>query len=335
MAHKPPFIFKWLTFQNLAFARNITLIFFLLIIANTFAHAQQSPIDPDDATQIIKLWPDKIPFSNGTIGQEEITDKGHVRNIQDPNIAVYLPPKDNATGAAVVICPGGGYWLLAIHHEGYDIARWLNSIGVAGIVVKNRLPTSGNITDTTEVAMTDAQRAVRLTRYHAADWGLDTAKIGIMGFSAGGHLASTVGTHFDYGLKNEADPVQQVSCRPDFMILMYPVISMSEDYMHKGSMHNLLGKQPDKAQMLRFSNEKQVTDDTPITFLAASTDDKGVPVANSIAFYEALLSHGISAELHLFHSGQHGFGLGRRDGTSHNMWSENCRAWLQDMVINK
>lgn len=287
------------------------------------------------AQKIMKLWTDEIPFSTGVIGEEEITDQGHVRNIQDPTITVYLPEKEKATGAAVVICPGGGYWILAIKHEGHDIAKWFNEIGVAGIVVKNRLPTSDNITDKSEVAMTDAMRAVRMTRYNSKDWGIDPTKIGIMGFSAGGHLASSVGTHFDLGIAESKDPIQHISCRPDFMILMYPVISMSEDYMHAGSMKNLLGENPSEAQMIRFSNEKQVTSETPPTILIHADDDKGVPVANSIAFYEALQAHGVSAELHIFNSGGHGFGLGRKDGTSHNMWPENVEAWMKDMVFKK
>ncbi len=285
--------------------------------------------------KIIKLWPEEIPFSSGVIGAEEITDRGHVQNIQDPTITVYLPEKENATGAAVVICPGGGYRLLAINHEGHDVAKWFNEFGVIGIVVKNRLPTSDNITNKSEVALIDAQRAVRMTRYYASDWGIQTDKIGIMGFSAGGHLASTVGTQFDKGISNSKDPIQKLSSRPDFMILMYPVISMSEDFMHKGSMKNLLGENPTEEQMLRFSNEKQVTADTPPTILIHSSDDKGVLVANSIKFYEALFQNGVSAELHIFNSGRHGFGLGRNDGSSHNMWKENCEAWMKDMVFGK
>lgn len=288
---------------------------------------------PTDS-MIMKLWPDEIPFSNGIIG-EEVVENGRVRNIQDPTITVYLPEKEKATGAAVVICPGGGYRLLAIQHEGHDVAKWLNELGIAGIVLKNRLPTSDNITDTSEVAMTDAQRAIRMVRYNSAEWGIMPDKIGIMGFSAGGHLASTVGTHFDYGIVDSNDSIQKITCRPDFMILLYPVISMSEEFMHSGSMKNLIGKNPSKEQMLRFSNEKQVSEETPPTFLAHSSDDTGVPVANSIRFYEALHAKGVSAELHIYNSGRHGYGLGRKDGTSHNMWPENCAAWLQDMVINK
>jgi len=288
-----------------------------------------------NAQETIKLWSDVIPFSNGTIGEEEFTDEGHVRNIQDPTITVYLPEKEKATGAAVVICPGGGYRLLAIKHEGHDIAKWFNEIGVAGIVVKNRLPSSDNITQKSEVAMVDAQRAVRMTRYNAPAWGIKRDKIGIMGFSAGGHLASTIGTHYDYGLSRTEDPIQKVSSRPDFMILMYPVISMTEDYMHAGSMKNLLGPDPSEVQKLRFSNEKQVTTDTPPTILIHSSDDKGVPVANSIAFYEALISNGVTAELHIFNSGAHGYGLGRQDGTSHNNWPKNVEAWMHDVVTGE
>jgi acetyl esterase/lipase len=287
------------------------------------------------AQETIKLWTGEIPFSTGVIGEEEITDRGHVRNIQEPTITVYLPDPEKATGAAVVICPGGGYALLAINHEGYDIAKWFNEFGVAGIVVKNRLPTSENITDKSEVAMTDAMRAVRMVRYHAADWGIDGAKIGIMGFSAGGHLASTVGTHFDKGLPDSTDPIQKISSRPDFMILMYPVINMYEEFMHSGSMRNLLGENPAKDQMLRFSNDMMVTAETPPSILIHSTDDKAVPVANSIRFYEALIKNGVSAELHIYNSGGHGYGLGRNDGTSHNLWPETCQAWMKDMVIGK
>jgi acetyl esterase/lipase len=303
-----------------------TLIFFMILTYSTTIRAQE----------IINLWPEEIPFSTGTITEEEYTDAGHVMNIQDPTITVYLPEKEKATGAAVVICPGGGYRLLAIKHEGHDIARWFNEFGVAGIVVKNRLPTSENITNKSEVAMTDALRAVRMVRSKAKDWGIEADKIGIMGFSAGGHLASTVGTHYDLGVLDSKDPIQHYSSRPDFMILMYPVINMTDaTFMHLGSMRNLLGEQPAREQMIRFSNELQVTEDTPPTILIHSTDDKGVPVANSIRFYEALIDHGVSAELHIFNSGGHGYGLGRKDGTSHNFWPENVKRWMHDMVISK
>ena len=203
-------------------------------------------------------------------------------------------------------------------------------------MVKNRLPTSDNITDKSEVAMTDAMRAVRIVRSKAENWGINTNKIGIMGFSAGGHLASTVGTHFDYGVLDSPDPIQHYSSRPDFMILMYPVVNMTDALvMHAGSMRNLLGEKPKKEQMIRFSNEMQVTEDTPPTILIHSTDDQAVPVANSIRFYEALVKNSVPAELHIYNSGGHGFGLGRKDGTSHNNWPEACKAWMHDMIFSK
>ncbi len=296
-----------------------------LIVISISLHAQET----------MKLWNDHIPFSNGTIGEEEYTDEGHVKNIQDPTITIYLPEKGKASGAAVVIFPGGGYRLLAIKHEGHDVAKWFNEFGVAGIVVKNRLPTSDNITEKSKVAMTDAQRAVRMVRYYAKDWGIDPDKIGIMGFSAGGHLASTVGTHFDYGISDSEDLIQKISCRPDFMILMYPVINMTAEFKHSGSMKNLLGENPSEEQKIHFSNEMQVTKDTPPTILIHSTDDTGVPVANSIVFYEALVENEVPAELHIYNSGAHGYGLGRKDGTSHNNWPEACKAWMSDMILSK
>lgn len=304
--------------------KSTSFLFLVLLFFSSMGNAQE----------IMKLWPDTIPFSNGTVGEEEFTDQGHVRNIQDPTITIYLPEKEKATGAAVVICPGGGYWLLAIKHEGHDIAKWFNEFGVAGIVVKNRLPTSQNITEPSEVAMTDAMRAVRMARYYADEWGIEKDKIGIMGFSAGGHLASTVGTHYDLGVADSEDPIQKISSRPDFMILMYPVISMTDaTIMHLGSMRNLVGENAPKEQMIRFSNEMQVTKDTPPTFLVHSTDDGGVPVANSVRFYQALVDHGVNAELHIYNSGGHGFGLGRKDGTSHNHWPDACKAWMKDIVF--
>ncbi|MCG8307568.1 MAG: alpha/beta hydrolase [Cytophagales bacterium] len=283
------------------------------------------------AQETIKLWPGEVPFSNGKHGKEELLDRGRITNIQEPEITVYLPETDRTTGTAVVICPGGGYRILAMQHEGHDVARWLNSIGIAGIVVKYRLPTSENITQKSEVAMADAQRAVRMTRYHAERWGIDPGKIGIMGFSAGGHLASTVGTHYDYGLSRSEDPIQKVSCRPDFMVLIYPVVSMTEDFSHSGSVKSLLGEKPSEIQKLRFSNERQVTSDTPPTILIHSSDDHGVHPANSIAFYEALNAFGVTAELHIFNSGAHGYGLGRKDGTSHNHWPNTVEAFIRDV----
>ncbi len=202
-----------------------------------------------------------------------------VTNVQEPNISVYLPAKKQATGQAVVICPGGGYYGLAYDWEGDDIARWYNSKGIAGIVLKYRLPISKSVINKQEVPLQDAQRAMRLVRHHADEWNIDKHRIGVMGFSAGGHLASTLGTHFDDETKlANKDSIDLLSARPDFMVLIYPVISMQENITHKGSKFALLGENPSKELVDYYSNELQITKDTPPTFLLHATDDKSVPL---------------------------------------------------------
>jgi len=195
----------------------------------------------------LPLYNGAIPNSKST-GQKEKIEKSDITvitNVQVPDIAVYLPTKKFATGQAVVICPGGGYWILAWDLEGTDIARYLNSIGIAAVILKYRLPTYGNTIEPHKAPLMDAQRAMRLMRFNSKKWNIDPKKIGIMGFSAGGHLASTLGTHFDYGNSASADSVEKLSCRPDFMILMYPVITFTDSCMHRGSREALLGKNPD------------------------------------------------------------------------------------------
>ncbi len=259
------------------------------------------------------------------IRYENITVISHV---QTPDIAVYLPSKKMSTGQAVIIYPGGGYHILAYDYEGSDIARYLNSIGVAGIVLKYRLPVYGNCEVPHKTPLMDAQRAMRLVRHNAAKWNIDPAKIGIMGFSAGGHLASTLGTHFDYGNKAASDTVERMSCRPDFMILIYPVITFTDPSMHKGSREALLGKDPDPELVKLFSNELQVKEDTPPAILFHADDDKGVPSENSILMYRALQAKGISAELHIVSEGEHGFGLSTKNDHT-GSWTGNLKLWLE------
>lgn len=261
---------------------------------------------------IIPLYNGEIPNSKNTGAKEKIVyeDITVISNVQVPDISVYLPTMKNATGQAVIICPGGGYWILAWDLEGTDIARYLNSIGVAGIVLKYRLPTYGNCIEPHKAPLMDAQRAMRLVRYNAIKWNIDTGKIGIMGFSAGGHLASTLGTHFDYGNKSSKDTVERISCRLDFMILMYPVISFTASCTHTGSRDALLGKDPDKDLVTYYSNELQVSDDTPPAFFVHADNDTGVPVENTLLMYAALRRKKIPAELHILSEGSHGFGLG-------------------------
>jgi len=285
---------------------------------------------------ILPLYPGEIPNSIHT-GQKEKMEKKDIvliSNVQNPDITVYLPSKRFATGQAVVICPGGGYWVLAYDLEGTDIARYLNSIGVAGIVLKYRLPTSGNTVQPHKAPLMDAQRAMRLVRSNAKSWNIDTTKIGIMGFSAGGHLASTLGTHFDYGNKSASDSVERQSCRPDFMVLMYPVISFTDASVHSGSAEALLGKNPVKELLDYYSNELQVKNDTPPAFFALADNDEGVPAENSLLMYAALRKKKIPAELHILSQGQHGFGLGLKDQHVAS-WTNNLQLWLNSLSQEK
>lgn len=284
----------------------------------------------------ILLYKGVIPNSKET-GQKEQVQKADITvisNVQVPDIAVYLPVKKYATGQAVVICPGGGYWILAYDLEGTDIARYLNSIGIAAIVLKYRLPTYGNVVEPHKAPLMDAQRAIRLTRFNSSKWNIDPDKIGIMGFSAGGHLASTAGTHFDYGNKSSADSVERMSCRPDFMILMYPVISFTDSSMHRGSRDALLGKNPDPALVKYYSSELQVKEDTPPAFIINAENDSTVPVKNSLLMYQALHEKKIPVELHIISEGDHGFGLGGKNEHV-GLWTENLKRWLEWINISK
>lgn len=258
------------------------------------------------------LWPQGAP---GAVGTEE-RDK--------PSLTIYLPPTDKATGTAVVVCPGGGYGGLAISYEGHDVARWLNTLGIAGIVLKYRVAP-----DRHPIPMYDAQRAIRFVRFYAKEWKVDPGRVGILGFSAGGHLASTAGTHFDVRDIEAQDAMDHLSARPDFMILVYPVITMSDPYTHKGSRRNLLGENPDPKLIEDLSNEKQVTAKTPPTFLVHTEEDTAVPAENSILFYRAMLKHKVPGELHVFEKGQHGLGMDRRPELPFSSWPRLCAAWLE------
>ena len=258
------------------------------------------------------LWPDGAP---GAVGDTE-ADK--------PSLTIWLPPADRANGAAIVICPGGGYGGLATSHEGKDVAAWLNSFGVAGFMLKYRHAPKYKHPS----PLLDAQRAVRTVRARAQEFGVDPARIGILGFSAGGHLASTAGTHFDEGNAEAKDPIDRVSCRPDFMVLVYPVISLTTKYTHVGSKNNLLGPKPDAKLVESLSNELQVTAKTPPTFLMATSGDTGVPAENSVMFYMALREHKVKAEMHIYQNGGHGFGLAPNDPVL-STWPGRCEAWMR------
>jgi acetyl esterase/lipase len=250
----------------------------------------------DPAPQKFPLWPGKAPLAVG----DSAADK--------PELAVYKAAKPN--GAAVVVCPGGGYGFLADDHEGKQVAEFLNSIGVTAFVLKYRIVTKDRPGPLGEAPLLDAQRAIRTVRAKAKDYEIDPKRIGIWGFSAGGHLASTATTHFDMG-KKDGDDIDKVSCRPDFSILAYPVITMETGVTHGGSRKNLLGDNPDEKLIELYSNEKQVTKDTPPVFIFHTSADTAVLPENAVRFYLACKKAKVPVEMHIYEKGRHGVGLGR------------------------
>jgi acetyl esterase/lipase len=284
----------------------------------------------------LPLYTGAPPNSRATTLKEQVESRDikWVTRVQEPGIDVFLPTKKFATGQAVVICPGGGYGGLAYDYEGTDIARYLNSIGVAGIVLKYRLPSADSSVEPHLTPLLDAKRAMRLVRVHAAGWNIDPARVGIMGFSAGGHLAATLGTQFDAGDQAASDPIERERSRPDFMILMYPVISFVDAAAHTGSRRALLGETPDPALVTRYSAELQVKANTPPTFMVHADNDKGVPVENALLMYRALRQKQISVELHILSEGGHGFGLGL-DNAHVSSWPGALRLWLRTLLPPK
>jgi acetyl esterase/lipase len=256
------------------------------------------------------LWPDGAP---GAVGEKD-ADK--------PGVWVY-PAKNNPNGAAIVICPGGGYAIHATDHEGVQPAKYFNSIGVTAFVLRYRLSPYRH-----PIPLQDAQRALRFVRANAKEFSVDPHRVGIMGFSAGGHLTSTAVTHFDSGDTAASDPIEQQSCRPDFGILGYPVVSFVADFAHKGSAKNLLGDKASDEQLKNLSNDTQVTKDTPPVFLFHTSEDTGVPPLNSVVFYTACLKAGVPAELHIYQQGPHGVGLAN-EHPALSQWITSAGTWLR------
>jgi acetyl esterase/lipase len=280
------------------------------------------------AQTVIPLYKGKVPNSIKHSEQEvkNVNDAGQIRysKVTQPTLEIHLPEAGKANGTAIVIIPGGGYGIVSYTNEGTDIAREFNKMGIAAFILKYRLPSDKIMADKTIGPLQDAQQAIKTVRMRAKEWGVDTAKVGIIGFSAGGHLASTAGTHFT---KSVIDNKEKINLRPDFMILMYPVISLTEELMHKGSRDNLIGSNPSIQLTSLYSNNTQVTEKTPPTILIHAGDDKTVKVENSLRFYESLLKCGVPAEMHIYPKGGHGFGVNNR--TTPDKWTERVENWLK------
>jgi acetyl esterase/lipase len=292
-------------------------ILFALMFISTPIMAQQ---------KAIPLYPNGVPNSKPAPADyvEEMDKNSFVVGVTIPTITPYFADKAKANGTAIVICPGGGYIGLSMENEGSNIAKAFNKIGVTAFLLTYRLPSDSIMVDKTIGPLQDAQRAIQIIRQRASEWGIDPHKIGIIGFSAGGHLASTAITHFDKVVINNKD---NINLRPDFGILIYPVISMGPK-THTGSKENLIGKNASQELMDLFSNEKQVTSNTPPTFLVAAEDDNVVPVENSLMFYHALLDNKVKAEMHIYQAGGHGFGLYNK--TTKDLWFDRLTNWMDE-----
>ncbi len=257
----------------------------------------------------ISIWPDGIPNSNGITEKEQQNEEGRISLVSQPTITVYRPASPN--GMTIIACPGGGYIRLAMDHEGYDMATWFNSLGITYVVLKYRMPNGHH-----EIPLSDAEQAMRLVRQHAKEWNINPNRIGIMGASAGGHLASTLATHYSDN-----------SSRPDFQILLYPVITMDQSYTHGGSRKQLLGDNPSQELVDRYSNEKQVNQQTPQAFIVLSSDDQTVPPANGVNYYLSLVRHRVPVTLHAYPTVGHGWGF--RDNFIYKReWTGKLEKWL-------
>ena len=301
---------------------------YLALWSAIFAMGCQMPMTSQEKS--VPLWPDAVPnaIKNPTY-QEQLTYEDTVvtkiYRVTTPTLTMYRPERPN--GTAIVICPGGGYQYLSAYKEGQKVAEWLNTLGITAFVLKYRLPADAIMIDKSIGPLQDAQEAMRLVRRNAKIWGLRPDRVGIMGFSAGGHLAATLSTHFDMKVYDHDGS----SARPDFAVLVYPVISMKDSLTHKGSKKHLLGDAPSDILVAQFSNETQVDSLTPPTFLVHAVNDTSVPDENSVVYAKALYAHGVICEIHLYKDGGHGFGLGRTG--VHTAWPSACEAWLKTMGL--
>ena len=294
-------------------------ILFALLAMSQLSNAQQViPLYPANQVPNSKPAPDVIEKSE-TKGMERISF------VTVPTLTVFQPEASKANGTAVIICPGGGYGIIAIGHEGYDVAKRFNEMGVTAFVLKYRLPSDKTMINKEIGPLQDAQQAFRIVRKRAVEFGINPDRVGVVGFSAGGHLAATTATHFEKQVGELAD---NSNVRPDFQILGYPVITF-HDFGHKGSKENLIGKEASPEKIMEYSNEEQVTAKTPPVFLVHAADDKTVPVKNSLSYYEACVKNGVSAEMHLYPKGGHGFGLNNK--TTPDKWMDRVENWMAGM----
>ncbi|WP_430810878.1 MULTISPECIES: alpha/beta hydrolase [unclassified Carboxylicivirga] len=285
------------------------------------------------SSQLVNIWePNQIPNYQDKKGEERVPERDilFIENVQKPSLEIFVPSKKNAIGMAVLICPGGGYAGVAYDWEGSDYAKWFNSQGIAAFVLKYRMPQAESVITSYLAPIQDAQRAIRFLRYNADSFNIDKNKIGVIGSSAGGHLASTLATHLNEAYYEPIDVIDQESVHPNFMMLIYPVISMKEGVTHKGSRNSLLGKNPSDALVLQFSNELRVTPATPVTFIVHSGNDKAVPVENSIRMYQALLKNDVNTTMHIFPNGGHGYSMGINTINTPD-WTELAKQWLSSI----
>ncbi len=297
------------------------LLLLLAVGAGGAAAVSPRGTDQPERAAGIDLWPEGVPGAL-TGGGDEVEVDGEVSGVHRPTLTPYLAPESRRTATAVIVCPGGGYGVVAIDREGTEVARRLNQVGVSAFVLKYRLKQYGH-----PAPLRDVLRAVRLVRSQCAAWTIAPDRIGVMGFSAGGHLAASAGTLFDAPEGRTGAELDRVSARPDFLVLVYPVITMAGPFTHAGSRNNLLGPQPSAALVAHLSVDQQVTPRTPPTFLVHGGTDRAVPLENSLLFYSALRRNGVPAELHLYEEGPHGFGLAPTRGPIAE-WLTRCVEWL-------
>lgn len=306
--------------EHIKMLAKVSLFALLLLIASpSVSRAFETPKEE-------LLWPANHAANQGEGSKTFETPEWTERVNSSPTLTIFLPSKEKRNGAAIIICPGGSYSVLATQKEGYEVAEWCRAHGIVGVVLRYRC---GGGKNQQPVPLNDVQQAIRRVRAQAADFSIDSTRIGILGFSAGGHLASTAATMFTDGNPHASDPIERESSRPDFTVLIYPVITLVGDAAHHGSRNNLLGVDPSEALAAEWSTNRLITEHTPPTFLVHASDDYGVTVTNSILFYEGLVAKKIPAEMHLYETGGHGFGMlrGKRPA---DLWPNELKAWLKD-----